>query len=369
MIRSDDSPVFCALKNSDLVCKDCVLKADNDLSVIACSAYKQKPGKVLDGGACPKHMTIDEAMEKFGQQDTPQADEEELRILCEKRDYLIKTFSRTNRKDYENYVIGAIWHRLNNLEIKPVSQQYVKRKDGKYALLDLYFPQINTGIECDEKYHENNKEPDKIRAVDVENALSSLNPGSAFTLIRINANTDIKTIDSQIDNAVKTIQDKYIKCGEPKWSEEPSPVEFVKELGAIANDEPLYFRTITEVAKCFGKEYKKLQQCTFNIDKDTMVWCPKLAIVDGDNIKPASGAGWINTLSSDWTTITEICPEQLSMNKRFLSKSLKRVVFAKSKNPIGQSAYRFLGVYMLKEYNEKEKKCIYGQTDFVYDLK
>ena len=53
----------------------------------------------------------------------------------EKREYLIKTLSRTKRKDYENYVIGAIWHRLNNLEIKPVSQQYVKRSDGKY---DLY---------------------------------------------------------------------------------------------------------------------------------------------------------------------------------------------------------------------------------------
>ena len=79
----------------------------------------------------------------------------------EKREYLIKTLSRTKRKDYENYVVGAIWHRINNLEIKPVSQQYVKRNDGKYALLDLYFPQINVGIECDEAYHEHNTEPDK----------------------------------------------------------------------------------------------------------------------------------------------------------------------------------------------------------------
>ena len=40
----------------------------------------------------------------------------------EKREYLIKTLSRTKRKDYENYVIGAIWHRLNTLEIKQVSK-------------------------------------------------------------------------------------------------------------------------------------------------------------------------------------------------------------------------------------------------------
>ena len=65
---------------------------------------------------------------------------------------------RLNRKDYENYVVGAIYHKLNNINIQPVSQQYVKRSDNNYALLDLYFPQINYAIECDEKYHKNNKE-------------------------------------------------------------------------------------------------------------------------------------------------------------------------------------------------------------------
>ena len=120
-----------------------------------------------------------------------------------KKEYLIKTLSRTKRKDYENYVIGAIWHRLNNLEIKPVSQQYVKRSDGKYALLDLYFPQLNVGIECDEAYHEKNKEPDKIREVNLEQALSALQTGKEFTLIRINANTDVVEFEKQINNAVE----------------------------------------------------------------------------------------------------------------------------------------------------------------------
>lgn len=59
-----------------------------------------------------------------------------------KREYLIKTLSRTKRKDYENYVINAIWHKLNRLDVQPVTQQYIRRSDGKYALVDLYFPQI-----------------------------------------------------------------------------------------------------------------------------------------------------------------------------------------------------------------------------------
>lgn len=30
-----------------------------------------------------------------------------------KREYLIRTFSRTKRKDYENYILNAIWHKLD----------------------------------------------------------------------------------------------------------------------------------------------------------------------------------------------------------------------------------------------------------------
>ena len=62
-----DDPVFTALKNSDLACADCVLKEDNDFSVFACAAFPYgKPGKVLDGGDCPRHMTLEQALEKYG---------------------------------------------------------------------------------------------------------------------------------------------------------------------------------------------------------------------------------------------------------------------------------------------------------------
>ena len=44
--------------------------------------------------------------------------------------YLAKTLSRTKRKDYENYVVNAIWNRVNDSRLVPVSQQYVKDKNG-----------------------------------------------------------------------------------------------------------------------------------------------------------------------------------------------------------------------------------------------
>ena len=49
--------------------------------------------------------------------------------MSKKANYLIKTLSRTKRKDYENYVINAIWNRLANDNIKPVTQQYVFNKE------------------------------------------------------------------------------------------------------------------------------------------------------------------------------------------------------------------------------------------------
>ncbi|HHT82808.1 MAG TPA: hypothetical protein GX003_05170 [Acholeplasmataceae bacterium] len=59
--------------------------------------------------------------------------------MSKKANYLIKTLSRTKRKDYENYVINAIWNRLANDNIKPVTQQYVfnKEKNEGY-LIDLF---------------------------------------------------------------------------------------------------------------------------------------------------------------------------------------------------------------------------------------
>ena len=57
-----------------------------------------------------------------------------------KQRYLYRMFSHhTQDKEMENYVVNAIWARLDDLNVKPVTQQYVRRPNG-YALIDLYFP-------------------------------------------------------------------------------------------------------------------------------------------------------------------------------------------------------------------------------------
>ena len=44
---------------------------------------------------------------------------------ADKLGYLIRALSRTKRKDYENYVVYAIWNRLAMDDVKPVTQQLV----------------------------------------------------------------------------------------------------------------------------------------------------------------------------------------------------------------------------------------------------
>ena len=95
-------------------------------------------------------------------------------IVDYKLNYLSKTFSKIDKKGIETYVISRIWNKLDNLDIKIVCQQYVKRENG-YALLDLYFPQINFGVEIDEGQHmsEEHQASDKERA-EAESAKSVL---------------------------------------------------------------------------------------------------------------------------------------------------------------------------------------------------
>lgn len=117
-----------------------------------------------------------------------------------KFEYLIKTLSRTKRKDYENYCINRIYNLLNDLDIKPMTQKYVKKEDG-WFLIDLYFPQFNLGVEIDEGHHIGREEVDKLRA---EQIIAELD---GYIEKRINVvAADINVINSRIGEIVSEIQ-------------------------------------------------------------------------------------------------------------------------------------------------------------------
>lgn len=127
-----------------------------------------------------------------------------------KQDYLYRMFSHhTKDKEKENYVVNAIWARLDDLNVKPVTQQYVRRPNG-YALIDLYFPQINYGVECDEAYHKDNTLKDAAREIDLQTALSACSE-DGLTIRRVDATLDADALHARIREIVCEIKQRSQK--------------------------------------------------------------------------------------------------------------------------------------------------------------
>jgi len=286
-----------------------------------------------------------------------------------KKEYLLKIFSRTNRKDTENYVLTGIWHRLNNFNIKPVTQQYVKTDEGRYALLDLFFPAINFAIEVDEPHHTNQKEQDEVRMEDVLTALVSddwraCNHSTTSDLVfRVTTNEkSIEEIDEQISHAVEIIKEKIAAMGtELEWLTYEEELARIKSQETFSIRNNFGFRYIKEIANTiFGRDYNNLQRCHIkNIDAEHRLnlYCPKLAILKaGEKIAPAKG--WLNELSDDWSTISQSNKDKdrnrlLAEFKEEKKSGTRRATFAQYRDHLGFIRYRFVGVF---EYDSFENK-------------
>ena len=121
----------------------------------------------------------------------------------DKKDFILRQFQRTHSKRYENYILTRIWHGINSLDVKMITQQYVKREESKCALLDAYFPQFNIGIEVDEGHHKHSDSIvlDELREKDVIKATNCM-------ILRIDATLDIEKIHEDCDKTVSFIKEK-----------------------------------------------------------------------------------------------------------------------------------------------------------------
>lgn len=294
-----------------------------------------------------------------------------------KTEYIVKVLSRTNRKDYENYVINRIWHQLNDLDIKPVSQQYVKRKDGGYALIDLYFPQFNLGIECDEFRHagKNALSQDELRHDDILFAIKDYKErrvpiykkqGSSNILIL----REIEEINKDIDkivNEIKELKKESQRNGSFKAWTGAKDVNSAKEKGFMDVRDAYYFRTNSEIRDFLGLSNVNIQRSFYKIDANYYLWLPHMAIEQLNGVYTAgSWAGHINLLSEDGQTIYEWVNYKKKISKRQINQeteskeSFNRIVFAKARDNLDISSYRFLGIF--NKTGETIEKTINGKN-------
>lgn len=277
-------------------------------------------------------------------------------------EYIIKQISKTNKKNFENYVVTRIWHGLNCLDIKFTTQQYVNRPNG-YALTDMFFPQFDLHIEIDEPAHLNREELDKNREIDVINSTNH-----SFERIAITNST--KKINEQTDKIIVYIinlRREKIKNNtyEPWDLEKEFKPEFYKEKGYLDIKENPAFRTILDASNCLGQNYKGVQRAWFKskVYENHNLWFPKFY----------ENADWDNKISEDGETIIEKCKINGRKDTHYydlIDSPLKRIVFPRSIDNLGFILYKFKGIFEIdKKRSSPENGMVYKRIATRIEIK
>ncbi len=255
----------------------------------------------------------------------------------EKLNFITRQLARAEKKRFENYVITRIWHRLDDMTIKFVTQQYVIRPDGR-ALTDMYFPQFKIHIEVDERHHLNQQEKDQLRDSDIINATN-------HDLRHIDTTIGIDKLNERIEEVINIIREAKLSLHNfIPWNieSEQNPQTYINN-GFIDIADNVAFTHSYLAANCFGHNYKGFQRGATQHpnENNKLIWFPKLYKNDD----------WDNSISDDGKKIFELC-ENLAKNKSHVDnivngKIHNRIVFARVKSPLGDVMYRFKGEFKL----------------------
>ena len=278
---------------------------------------------------------------------------------------------RTQNKKYENYVVNAIYAKVGNYELIPVTQQCVHDPDDprKYYLIDLYFPQLNYGVEVDEGHHNNpeNHEHDQLRSEIIMSAISCrikrisvVNPDSTIiNLADVNAQTDEKV--SEIKSLIK-------ERGGVTWKNNDEYLQEVHARGEILVDDSVWFGTFSDVIEfCTGKRPESQRRCVKKImGKKLMIWSPTLSQEEAklpDNIR------WVNRLNEDKTELFETDLEgKCEAPEGWNDNGYERVIFIKMKNEFGKDVRKFIGVFKAYKAERNQDGSITRHYERISDL-
>ena len=296
--------------------------------------------------------------------------------LSEQLDHIAYMFNvRTKRKAYENFIVNAIYTKVGNPELMPVTQQYVKNPNDSrgYYLLDLYFPQINFGVEIDEGHHCN--EMNQLKDEEREEAIKCAIECDEERIAIYAQNADgcwrkrsYNEICADIDRIVAMIKAKIDAKGGVDWVTNDEKIEAVKNSGVFDIEDDVNYRTITEIynicggSRRNGNPVDSLQRAYLKLNDNYHLWVPTLAIKT-DNGDYLSKHDYHNFLNEDKTIITEsslekpfgeskhcTTPQACNNCKKCNAPSTFRVVFLRAKDMFGKPSIRFIGVFKLLRY-------------------
>lgn len=263
-----------------------------------------------------------------------------------KLDFISRVLQRTAGKRIEHYVISRIWHLLKNNEIKMIPQQYISRMQARYALTDLYFPQIKLHVEINEPAHYFNEiiiRQDLERKMEIERRTS-------HKLFIIDCRQEISNIHAQVDELISIItSDVNIQISngvfKPWKPEDDHNPNHWKAKGSIAVADEVSFNTIEDICTLFSADYRKIVRGFLRKGgiinpraNDQLIWWPS------EN----SRNGWINSFDPIRETITEthnIPHKAIEHYNDYLHQNCTRIVFLHFKDILGFTNYKYIGVF------------------------
>lgn len=280
-------------------------------------------------------------------------------------EYLTETFRRARHKKYESFCVQRICHQLP-FDIKPITQQCVRRPDGTRALADLFFPQFDIFVEVDEPFHLSQKEQDQMREMDIIN-VAGLSPRRIPIPVGDPKGEEIVAqVCDEIAQEIKDLRLKAIAKGTFKaWDpEKENDVRTYLASGFIEVADKAQFPTIIECHQLFG----------YGLDrtKKTFTGAKTHSVNPGIRVLPASkinSGDWINDLSDDGNTFFEYCGPKcakdwnwlLDLKTREQMRGIREYhIFLRERDVFGSFCYVFAGNFMIDwAQSHKEQKMIY----------
>lgn len=265
-----------------------------------------------------------------------------------KANYVANTLAKLKHKKWELYIVSRIIHILNDFEIEFVCQQLILLENGKWVFADIYYPQFNLCLEINERGG-HSKLQDRLN--DEKRQLEILKSIGA-TVIKIEnfvteneeiSDANLGAINKQIDNFISMLKAKKsaaVTAGMFRpWSiqDQYDPMRHITKTYLDATENP-HFRYISDVLRCFGYRGGFYQRGAWKHPKwtNTIVWLPSFL--------PQNS--WENQLIDSEKTIVETLLDKTKIEKHQGAPVDKyRLTFAKTRSPLGDRLYRFLGVF------------------------
>jgi hypothetical protein len=205
-----------------------------------------------------------------------------------KTEYTLRSFRKIQHKPWELFIISGIIHGIKDTEIQFITQQYVRRPNGSYALTDLFFPQFSLHLEIDESHHchSENKIVDDVRERDIIDITNH----SIFRIKTYHEVADGQCIEKSLEHILDDIHN-FVKIIISKKSEMINsgsfapwdidnmyaPMTFIRK-GYIDVADNVAFRYQVDALQCFGFNGLGWQRGEWNIPDGTndSVWFPRL---------------------------------------------------------------------------------------------